>query len=103
MAAHLYTRALVRVLSSSSEPVLTALMVSCCKRRGGEVVIRMGPSHLYPLHRRSDVGDMGNISIVTAVLTAARGHGALVMCWSVVNISTVLVYLEFLCSTGQID
>ena len=45
----------------------------------------MGP-HLYPLHRRPDVGDMGNIPTVTAVLTAARGHGALVMCWSVVNI-----------------
>ena len=85
MAAHLYTRALVRVLSSSSEPVLTALMVSCCKRRGGEVVIRMAP-HLYPLHRRPDVGDIGNLPMVTAVLIAARGHGAPVMCWSLVNI-----------------
>ena len=56
------------------------------KWRGGEVMIRMPPSHLYPLHRGPDVGDMGNIPTVTAVLTAARGHGALVMCWSVVNI-----------------
>ena len=86
MAAHLYTRALVRVLSSSSEPVLTALMVSCCKRRSGEVMVRIGPPHLYPLHRLPDVGDMSNIPTVTAVLTAAGGHGALVMCWSLVSI-----------------
>ena len=48
-------------------------------------MVRMAP-HLYPLHRGPDVGDMSNIPTVTAVLTAAGGHGAPVMCWSAVNI-----------------